>query len=276
MEHLITELSVGASAPFTLLQMTDAHLIHADERDGERLLAYTEKRRKTYPHGDEYLAEVTALARKLHVSLVNTGDLIDCQTAANLDLVARFTAENDVLNLLGNHDCRPYGGMEYDCPAVRAQTIGRIRPALGREIRFRSVVRNGVNLVLLDNAYYWVEPWQYGALRRELARGLPTLLFVHVPLFQPELHRWILETKGRLFSSLMGVPDELLATYPEKRLLQQRPTEFTRLACDLITHAPNVAAVIAGHTHLNWEGTLEGGVPQYITGAETARELRIS
>ena len=276
MEHLVTELSVGASAPFTLLQMTDTHLIHADERDGERMLAYTEKRRKTYQHGDEYLASVSALAKELSCTIINTGDLIDCQTAPNLELIARFTAENDVIHMLGNHDCRSYGGMEYDCPAVRAQTIERVRTALGRELRFRSVVRNGVNLVLLDNAYYWVEPWQYGALRRELSRGLPTVLFVHVPLFQPELHRYILETKGRLFSSLMCVPEELLATYPEKRLLQQRPTETTRAAFELITHAPNIAAVIAGHTHLNWEGLLAGGIPQYVTSSDTVLELRIS
>ena len=57
----------------------------------------------------------------------------------------------------------------------------------------------------------------------------------------------------------------MLDTYPPDRKAQQTPDAATLRAIEYIHSEPMIKAVIAGHTHINFEEKFPSGVPQITT-----------
>lgn len=275
MNKLYNTLNIGAKAPFSLLHVTDIHIAAPDETDEPRIIELAEKRRNTYPFSMDVLRDIPIIAKEEHALPVITGDMLDCFSHGSLQTAKRFTEKNDCLFVAGNHDFRIFGGMEYDVPSSREKNLAAVSSIFRNDIRFFSEIINGVNIVGADDAYYRFEEFQLEALKKEIAKGLPIILFLHAPLYTPDTFDLMI-TEKRKYASLVNVPEEKMSIYPEKRYIQQLADEPTRRMYDYIISQPLIKAVVCGHIHKNFETVLPNGAPQLVTGTQTARILQIS
>jgi hypothetical protein len=134
-----------------------------------------------------------------------------------------------------------------------------------------SRVVNGVNFVALDNGYSLFEPEQFEFLKGEAAKGLPMVLMMHTPLYEPALYEVMM---GRCpCAYLAGVPEEMMRCYPEDRYMQQLADGVTLEMMEYIAREPLVKAILTGHLHFDYESMYAERVPQIVTGIETARVI---
>ena len=273
MNRIVTRVHAGAQRPFRLLHISDTHLTLADDRDCERKRLLAEERARFFPAAEDILAEAERYARETGAPIVHTGDLIDFVSEKNLDRAWRFAQENDLLFAAGNHEFSLYVGEAFEDEAYRNQSLAKVQAAFSNDIRFTARQENGVNLIAVDNSYYLFDHPQLDALRREIARGLPILLFMHTPLYEPALFRESMERSG--FGYVVAAPEELMRDYSEYRFRQQRADEVTLETVRLIESEPLIRAIFAGHTHFSAEGRLACGIPQYVNGLEDLRLIEV-
>ncbi len=275
MKYLSNEINVGAESPFTLLHISDTHLCLADGRDDERKLKLAERRGPRFPEAEATLAEAERVAKEKNLTIVHTGDLFDFVSWANIDEGKRFTDENDVFMAAGNHEFSLYVGEAWEDADYRNQSLEKVQSAFKNDIRFSSRVINGVNLVAIDNGYYLFEKEQLDALKAEISKGLPMILFMHTPLYAEDLLHFHKDLEKHPVVYQMAVPEKYLKAYPEDRYRQQKADEITQEAYDLIVNCSLVKALITGHLHFDFEGMVHENLPQIVTGCTTLRELYI-
>ena len=273
MNLIRTKLHVGAERPFSVLHLSDTHLTFADERDGERKVLLAEKRTRIFPTAAEVLRQAGNHAKTLGVPIVHTGDLIDFVSLANLEAAKAFTDAHDCFMAAGNHEFSLYVGEAWEDAAYRNQSLDTVQKAFKNNIRASSRVIEGVNFVALDNGYYLFEEEQLAFLKKEVERGLPVVLLCHTPLFDSALYDLMMSKQA--WASLLAVPEELMQSYPEKRYRQQIADEITQKAYEYIKGEPAIKAIVTGHLHQNYEGTLGGRIPQIMTACTDARLLEI-
>ncbi len=273
-ELLTTKLNLGAEKPFRLLHISDTHLCLADERDNERKNKLAEGRKKEFGDGEDALAWSIAKAKELDALLVHTGDLLDFVSEANIDAAKKFTDENDCFFAAGNHEFSLYVGEAWEDKAYRDQSLDKVQAAFKNDIRFCSRVENGINLVAIDNSYYRFEREQLDALKAEVKRGLPILLFMHNPMHTDEFYNYLRNVKGVKIAYLTGTPAERMQDYDDYRFRQQCPDEITVEATDYIANEPMIKALFTGHLHFSYE-TPYYGRTQYVTGGAGNRVARL-
>lgn len=257
-----TTIEAGLKAPVKLLHVTDTHIALDDPgEDCGRARAFEGDRPGLCA---DYFEQAIAYAKENGMPLVHTGDLLDFLSEANYAYVDRTLADVDYIYAAGNHDfCHCVGKAKEDA-AYKWENMKRTAPHFRQNLLFDSRVIGGLNVVTLDDSYYLISDGQTQMLRAEAAKGYPILLCMHVPLFTPELADAIME-KGNPCGYVTGASEEYLARYPQERRIQQTPDAATLRAIDYIRCEPLIKAVVAGHTHDNYEGRLPGGVMQYIT-----------
>ena len=264
-----TTIPVGATPPFTALHASDTHLTYADMRDGQRKVDLVAWRLPGFPHAEATLAELGELSKEMNIPILHTGDLIDYVSLANLEAVKTFTDSYDVFMATGNHEFSLYVGEAKEDAAYRNQSLPAVQACFKNNIRMDSRVMNGVNFVALDNGYYLFEPEQFEFLKGEVAKGLPIVLMMHTPLYEPALYEIMM---GRCpCAYLAGVPEEMMRCYPEDRYVQQLADEVTLEMMEYIAKEPLVKAILTGHLHFNYEGVYAGRIPQIVVGCTDAR-----
>lgn len=276
MKLLNTKLQIGAEKPFTILHVSDTHLTEADERNDQRKIDLAKGRLPIFPNAEEMLGEIVKVAKEQNAVVINTGDLIDFVSYANLDRARAFMDEVDCFMAAGNHEFSLYVGEAWEDAAYRNQSLELVQSAFKNDIRFASRVINGINFVAVDNSYYLFEEWQLERLKEEAKKGLPIVLCMHTPLYSDDLYEFIL--KGKAPGSpayLMCTPDEKTAGYEPMRCRQQRPDDITREAYAYILGEPMIKAVLTGHLHEDFEHEINGKLPQLMVGTETIRIIHI-
>ncbi len=274
MIEIYNDINIGAEKPFKLMHVTDIHIACPDETDEERIIALAERRKRKYPFSESVLAEAELLAKKHNALPVVTGDMMDCFSHGSAAKIKEFSDRTGCLFTAGNHDFRIYGGMEYDVPSSREKNLNTVSSLFNYDIRFFSKIINGINIIGIDNAYYRFEEFQLERLKKEIEKGLPVILAMHVPLYTPECYD-LMVNETRKYASLICVPEDKMKPYPPERYTQQKEDKITREMYDYILSQKLIKAVICGHVHKNFEACLPSGVPQLITGTETARILNI-
>ena len=264
-----TKITVGATSPFKIIHLADTHLTYGDMRDGERKVELAKKRSQYYRGAEEVLALASSMSKELSCPIFHTGDLSDFVSLANLERAKAFVDENDVVLSAGNHEFSQYVGEAIEDAAYREQSLARVQAVYKNDIRASAREINGVNFILLDDGYYSIDTEQLAFLRRELERGLPTVIVMHTPIYEPELYA--LERAHHDCGYLLGVPDELVDGYGSERARQQRADGITVAAIELIKSTPCVKAIIAGHLHRDYENMLNDGIIQLTTDCETVR-----
>lgn len=275
MIHINTEVDVGASAPFTLLHVSDTHLTLADGRDGERKVRLAEKRTRIFPDAKVSLDEISAESKRLGAPIIHTGDLIDFVSRKNLEYAKKYVLNNNILLTAGNHEFSLYVGEAFEDEAYRNRSFSRVQACFLNDIRFFSQVINGVNLIGIDDSYYRFDKPQLDALKREVRRGLPIILFMHCALFEDKLYHEIVDRQGAEAPYLTCPPTSALKGCSDYRIRQQTPDEITVEATEYIKSEPLIKAIFTGHMHWDWDGMITDTVPQYITGLETIRYINI-
>lgn len=265
-----SELKIGAKLPFKLLHVTDSHIALDDPgQDFGRF--------KLFPKAQRFFEETAEYAKENNIPILHTGDFIDFTSNANLKYIDEHLAPLDYMYAAGNHDfCHRVGFATEDDEYKRRQ-MKLTAPHIRSNLHFDSRVISEVNIVTLDNSYYLMTDGQIDLLRAEAAKGLPMILAMHNPIFTKEYADMILG-EGNECAYLMGAPDEYTSKYPEHRRLQQTPDAATLRAIDYILGEPLIKAVVVGHLHRNYEGTLPNGVPQITTAggySGCAREISV-
>ena len=256
------------------MHVSDIHIACPDGTDEERIIQLAEKRRKKYTFSERVLDETKVIAEEENALPVITGDIMDCFSHGSCEKIKKFTEETTCLCTAGNHDFRVFGGMEFDVPSSREKNLSAVNSLFKNDIRFFAKVINGVNIVGIDNAYYRFEEFQLEGLKEEIAKGLPIVLAIHVPLYTQECYDLMI-TEKRKYASLVCVPEDKMRIYPPERYEQQKEDKITRQMYDFILNQSLVKLVICGHVHKNFEAVLPSGVPQLITGTDTARIIDI-
>lgn len=277
MNLIQNKLTVGAEKPFRFLHMSDTHFTLADERDDLRKRELAEKRTKWHANAEQISEEVEAYARENGLMIAHTGDYIDFVSAANLDRLKRFTDENDVFFAAGNHEFSLYVGEAFEDAAYREISLARVQACVKNNLRFASKKVNGVNLIAVDNGYYLFEAWQLDALKKEAAYGLPMLLFMHTPLYDPDLYR-IMGEHGCLGEAayMVATPEELMTGYSEYRYRQQRADAVTLETVEYIKNQPLIRGIFCGHLHdFVSETRLTDRITQYVSNFENVRLVEV-
>ena len=84
MNIIHTTLPVGATAPFTIIHLSDTHLTYADLRDGQRKVDLIDWRLPSFPNAEKVLAEAGELSRELNAPIFHTGIHADVILEASL------------------------------------------------------------------------------------------------------------------------------------------------------------------------------------------------
>ena len=261
-----------AEKPFKLLHITDTHISFADGRDDERKNRLAEGRYRAFSGSDRraerYFEESLSYAAKQGIKIIHTGDLIDFVSYANLDYARDMLKDTDYLIASGNHEFSLYVGEAFEDEAYREQSRELVQSAFRNDIDFTAEVINGVNLILIGDFYYRFPKRITERLCAELNRGLPTLLFMHTPLYEEGLYDYIMQG-GAPCAYVTGAPEDKIAFYPRNRYIQQKPDIDTIECIELIKSHSNIKAIFAGHLHKPYAGVLDCGIPQYVTGIQT-------
>ena len=173
----------------------------------------------------------------------------------------------------GNHDWH-YEGLPGSEKELRDQWIEKRLKQLypeGVDPLCYSRIVKGVNLLLIDDSINEILPRQLEFLRAELAKNLPTLVFLHIPLFAPE----------RDLDYAIGHPDfnDVHDRYWESERRPRWPREgHTAVTYDFrdeLVNAKNVLGVFAGHVHGTSLDLLNGTPSNVVTAAYDGSTLRI-
>lgn len=266
----------GVEKPVKLLMLADTHLFRDDER-GAPYREFSARMAKGYNHTQHFRSkeatdpekcfeETLQAAQNAHVELlVLAGDIFSFPSEAAIEWVLARLEKTGIpwLYIAGNHDWHYEGLPGTSTELRRTWCDKRLRPLYqGGDAMMAAKRVGGVNVVLIDNSTYEIQPEQLDFFRQQAASGLPMVLFVHIPLYVP----------GRPVGFGCGHPQWGAATdknFAIERRPQWRAAGHSQVTLDFhheVFAAPSLLGVFAGHTHQQaldvWQG-----VPQMVVGA---------
>lgn len=250
-----------------LFVIGDTHFAFHDARDAAYADFY--KRMAQWPAPREPFEKMLAKARAERPDLLLlVGDNLSFPTLANVDyLAAQLSASGlDWYYVAGNHDWH-FEGVPGSDEAQRAEWAPkRLAPLYrGRDPFMSSRVVKGVRFVAIDNSIYHVSEAQLAFWKAEAAKGDPTVLFMHIPLWLPG---WGLFTCG---NPDWGAARDPYATIERRETWAPRQSPSTFAFRDAVLGTPNLVGVFTGHEHRLMVGTERGkflfSVPSNRNGA---------
>ncbi len=250
MEIIRKKIKLGAEQPFTLLHLTDLHLLYCDERDGEYENENALERVTHYfNYTDKAHEEVIAYIRENKPQVVlMTGDIVDFPSAANLDalnvLKSLIESYGGVcIYTPGNHD------WSYPRNYHKKETYEKYMPLFndvcGGNTDIGITEYNGIRFVTVDDSREKISDEQLAAFEKAVDCGKPTVAVMHVPITAEKLK----EKTDAVWHArvLIGVNES---------------SENTKKLCSVA--AEKCSAVMAGHIHFEHEDDIGCGTMQYI------------
>ena len=276
MELLRTELDLGLPQPVRILQVTDCHLSACCEEDSDKAKAKSKKKTATFLQESGGVTQEQRLKEALELSedydaLVFTGDVADSPSQANLQTLQSMLEGRRYLYTFGNHDYYTY---DSDCGKAedRDRFLDDFLRFLPCDPSMDSMQVDGVNLITLDDSLAQFSWLQVEFLKAEIAKGLPILLFMHLPLYSPTFVPKAYEFWES--SMCVGTPQDVLDAHGETDP-KMPPEESTLAMLELIRTEPLIKAVFAAHLHFEDEAEVLGK-PQFVTTPcyhNTVREI---
>lgn len=263
---LKTTIHIGLDRPVKFLHITDTHITRDDP--------HTEEDRTATFGGcaEYYFAQAIEYAKQNELFVLHTGDLIDFLSKGNFEYLDTCFDGVDYIFAAGNHEFCHYVGKAKEDYEYKWNNIKQVAPHIKSNLYFDSRLVGGVNVVTMDDSYYLISDGQLEMLKAEVAKGYPIILGMHVPLYTEKHANIMLNELGT--AAVCGAPEQMLATYSEGRRLQQSPDAATLRAIEYIKGEPIIKAVIAGHTHRNFEENITENLPQYLTHGTYAGYVR--
>lgn len=256
-------VEIGLEKPFSVLHISDTHLTAAYPQENEKKQELMKNRTQCFGgRQEEALRDSLAWARD-HVDYVlHTGDLIDWQSEANLDLVRKYFGEG-MTGCMGNHefstDMWLSDPKEERTEKYKNNTRKLLQAAYPFDTSFQSQVIGGVNFICLDDVYGTVTPKQVKRFHKEAKRGLPIVLCMHVPFFTDGIWR----ANKRFWSKKLALDINDKAYKPSGDYKAQQEDKTTREFISYLKGEPLLKAILAGHMHITVEEQFSPTARQY-------------
>ncbi len=265
----------GMTRPVSLLHLTDCHMNETDLREGHE--AFKESFRAygfdAFGTRSRFIEALNYANDKSFDGVVLTGDIVNGSTVGNLEfLESRLNSlKMPYLYTPGNHDweypLRPWG------EETRADQYPKFNRFTGGQPDYRAIDIQGVTLVAIDNSTYQITEAQSDFLRKQLARGIPTLLFMHIPIYLPSLLPGVMKEWGSpIMMAAQGWDDRL-----RREWMVEETSDTTQAFYELLMENPydNLIGVFCGHVHFAHAGEFGRGSRQYVTDQGFAGGYRI-
>lgn len=278
MDILKSQLDLGLVQPIRILQVSDCHLSGCCEEDSEKAKAKSKKKTAEFLKETGGVTQEQRLKEALDLSaeydaLALTGDIADSPSRANLELLASMLEGRRYLYTFGNHDYYTYDSDSGNADD-RERFLDDFLRFLPCDPTMDSLQVGGVNLVALDDSLAQFSALQLEFLKAEAAKGLPILLFLHLPVYSPTFVPQAYEWWDS--SMCVGTPADVLAAHGETDPKMRAEAE-TLLMLDYIREEPLIKAIFASHLHFSDEANVLGK-PQFVNKPcylGSAREILI-
>ena len=267
-------LHIGVDEPFCVLHASDTHLTLCDDRNDERKRELALSRSQSFPRCEYDLEFLKNKAIAENRTLIHTGDITDFVSELNIDRVKAFCDKVDCFMSAGNHEFSLYVGEAKEDNAYRNQSLEKVQAAFTNNIRMSSRIICGVNFVAIDNSYYLIDEEQFFFLKKEIEKGLPVILAVHIPLYSEQFYAFC-RKDVKSPGNLLAVPEELMRDYSAHRYEQQKADALTREVYEYIMSCDSIKVILTGHIHENFEAAISENIYQIATGVSTVREIYV-
>ena len=244
------KIEIGLGSKVDIAHITDVHLCLADERDAhlidhakERSGVFFEEASQPEKTPSEYFCEAMEYSEANCDTCVITGDVIDFISAKNLEESEKILSGKNYMFTAGNHEFCPRVGVP-DSFARKSDVFADIQASFGGDMFFEARVIGGVNLVTVDNSYYNYSAIQIEKLKNEIKKGLPIIIFSHVPLSDPILK---------------------LDYHHRDLVLDEYMMDQNRGMLELIKSSDLIKAVFSGHWHVPVKKEITDQLTEYIT-----------
>lgn len=188
-KHIVEETIYveGLERDYTLLFLTDTHVIIPEEGASEQVLENEAARKRMFVNEEgissaEQFPEWIRYANEMEVDAVLLGgDIIDTPSAANLEWLKGQLAglEMPYLYVNGNHDWTyPW---EYMTQTGRETYLPLLEPLMGGNTAAHAMELNGIMVAGVDNSANQVNGGALPEYERILLAGKPVVVTVHVP-----------------------------------------------------------------------------------------------
>lgn len=264
-EPLRYVINAGVDEPFSVLHISDVHLAKADRRDSASIQALPGKRAKLW--SEYYLNQAFLYAKSQNLKILNTGDMIDFVSEANLDQAAAYFQMYPMFVCPGNHEyARMDKGIKED-DQYKAKAFDNVQSAYPVKLEQSSRIIGGVNFIALDNSYYKFTKSQWEFVKKEFKKGLPVVLMCHIPFYSTSQCEYALKQSKGKCASLIGAPDSITSQYSEARKEQQQADQITLDFIEWLRKQTNLKAIISGHCHYNFVADFSETAKQFTVGA---------
>ncbi|MBP5511428.1 MAG: metallophosphoesterase [Kiritimatiellae bacterium] len=251
-------INAGAEKRFAILHISDTHLTAVYPHESAWTRNFMARRSKTFGgRQEEALCDSLAWAKEHVDYVIHTGDLIDAQSEANLDLVRKYygIGGSAMTGSLGNHEF--YHGQKVEDEATKAVSRERLAKAYPFDNTLASTVVNGVNFVTLDNVYNTVTTDQATRFEAEVKKGLPIILCMHCPFGTPHITRCANRYWRR--RDLKGVLD----------VRNWKPHYKDSVTTDFVAYLKAqrlLKGILAGHLHIDIQDRFSPTAMEFLVG----------
>lgn len=250
----------GLKKSCMFLHLSDAHVAWAapDAPEEEKALAAKQTNawmRNDIPPINVFETVLEEAKAENFDAILMAGDCIDYFSPDN----AAFMKEHlpacgtEILYAFGNHERGCYGTPTF----APEDPYKELAPVMLGSPDFW--VRDfGEFLVIgVDDSAKNISADQLQKMKDQIARRLPILLLVHIPLRTPAIEPSVMKIWGTTF--MLGTDED---------------SDTTKEFCELVKSSENVAAILAGHIHYEHTGEFADGRIQYVSAPAFTGFLR--
>lgn len=271
----------GVGDNLKIMHITDAHITVPSPEDSavwdncsrmHRAYEHTKAHlsHKDISRTDAFLALLDKAVKEKVDLIALSGDIVNFPSPATVSFVYDNLVKTGVpfVYTAGNHDWHLEGkpGSSEKLRKYYVDVLGKMYQ--GENPMYYSKVMNGINIICIDNSIYQISREQLDFLKRELDRGLPCALVMHIPVYTS------FNDEGAMANPLWSSKIDLGYKVERREPFSDdgnRPetVEFRNV---LLEHR-NVI-VLCGHVHKN-RIDAERGLLQFVSGLARNGEYRI-
>ena len=261
----------GLATTVRMLHLTDTHLLHFDERDGDHAracgefcirFAATERdaQGNSYDSEDAFDRAMTDAASMELDVLALTGDILHYPSPANVERAAGATAALGVraLYTCGNHAVHYTDEPVND--RMRLKSLPALEPLHRGAPDCSAANVGGIRFVSIDSSLAQISVRQLEFMRHQLNDGAPVVLLTHWPVSLPTLRDRTVEELGAPI--LIGDPDWSQESRRDWQV--SADTKETLQFVALLTSAVNLVGVFCGHIHFPHVDAVNARAAQYV------------